>query len=241
MQAQPKANLPRQYTYNVVHAYPHDDRAYTQGLEFHNGTLYESTGVYGQSALRKVALETGRVVANQSLAGKYFGEGLTLLNGLLYQLTWQEGLCFVYDAATLRPLHQVRYTGEGWGLANDGSRLIMSDGSHIIRFLSPQNFSEEKRITIYNSTGYVNMLNELEMVEGELWANIYGSSLVARIDTASGAVLGMIDLTGILPPAQRTSRTDVLNGIAYDAVGKRIFVTGKNWSRLFEIKVIPKK
>jgi glutamine cyclotransferase len=230
----------KKYGYKVVHSYPHDNTAYTQGLFFHNGILYESTGLYGQSSIRKVNIERGEIIDSKPLERRYFGEGAAMLNGLLYQLTWREGLCFVYDAQTLALQYQLRYAGEGWGLTTDGKQMIMSDGSHTIRFLSPQTFKEERQINVRSSTGYVSQLNELEMVEGELWANIYTTNFIARIDTATGKVLGMIDLTGILPTPLRTRTTDVLNGIAYDATHKRIFVTGKNWKQLYEIEVVEK-
>jgi glutamine cyclotransferase len=231
----------KKYTYRVLHSYPHDAAAYTQGLFFKNGTLYESTGQYGTSELRIVDLESGTVNKRAPLEQRYFAEGATILGNLIYQLTWREGICFVYDAKTLAPLYQLRYSGEGWGLTDNSKLLIMSDGSSTIRFLEPQTLREVRRINVHNERGNVALLNELELIDAELWANVYTTNQILRIDTATGKVLGTIDMTGILPVMLRTKNTDVLNGIAYDAKRKRIFVTGKNWSRLFEIEVIEKR
>jgi glutamine cyclotransferase len=227
----------KRYGYKVIATYPHDENAYTQGLFFLDGLLYESTGEYGKSTLRKVKPTSGEVVASRALDRRYFGEGIALCNGLVYQLTWREGECIVYDAATLAPQHTLRYAGEGWGLTTNGKQLIMSNGSNIIYFLSPQTLREERRIAVRTERGSVSRLNELELIDGEIWANVYTTNQIIRIDTATGQVRGTIDLTGILPASLRTRRTDVLNGIAYDAVQKRIFVTGKNWARMFEIKI----
>ena len=232
------ADPPRSYTYRVVASYPHDEASYTQGLLWHDGALWESTGQYAASAVMRVDLEEGRVLRRKALDNQYFGEGLALLDGKLYQLTWQEGTAFVYDAATLEELRRFRYDGEGWGITTDGSLLYMSDGAENIYVVDPQDFSRKKTIRVYTDKGPVPYLNELEWVEGELWANVYTTMLVARIDPATGHVRGVIDLAGILPQEEITSRTDVLNGIAYDAGRKRIFVTGKNWPKLFEIEVI---
>jgi glutamine cyclotransferase len=229
------------YTYKVLRTYPHDEGAYTQGLFFKNGILYESAGQYGQSDIRMVDLSSGRVIKKTSMEYRYFGEGATMLGGLVYQLTWREGMCFVYDAATLAVKYRLPYSGEGWGLTNNDSQLIISDGSHVIRFLHPQTLREQRRLNVHTMQKNMALLNELELVEGELWANIYTTWQIARIDTATGMVTGIIDLNGILPHAKRTKNTDVLNGIAYDADSKRIFVTGKNWPLLFEIEIIEKK
>jgi glutamine cyclotransferase len=231
----------KNYGYKIVHAFPHDGMAYTQGLFFKDGFLYESTGQYGRSDLRMVALQSGMPTKRQMVDSRYFAEGITMLGGMIYQLTWREGVCFVYDAKTFAMKYQLRYAGEGWGLTDNGRQLIMSDGSNVIRFLNAQTMREERRINVHDHAGKsIGMLNELELVEGELWANIYTTSRIVRVDTATGKALGIIDLTGILPSMLRTKDTDVLNGIAYDAVLKRIFVTGKNWQRLFQIEVISK-
>jgi glutamine cyclotransferase len=203
--------------------------------------LYESNGLYGKSNLRTVDLESGKVIKSVPIDERYFAEGASGMGGLIYQLTWREGVCFVYDAKTFALKYQLHYAGEGWGLTNDGRQLIISDGSDVIRFLSPQTLREERRIKVHKTSGSVRYLNELELIEGELWANVYTTNQIVRIDTATGNVLGIIDLTGILPSVLHTRNTDVLNGIAYDAERKRIFVTGKNWGRLFEIEVKEKK
>ncbi len=226
------------YGYRVVNAYPHDSRAYTQGLIYRDGFLYESTGLNGRSTLRKVRPETGEVVQEHRLDPKYFGEGLTEWNGRLIQLTWQTNVGFVYDLATFKPVGQFTYPGEGWGITHDGKRLIMSDGEDAgqLRFLDPASFKEIGRLTVRDQNRPVSNLNELEVVKGEIFANIYQTDRIARIDPSSGRVVGWIDLGGILPPADRRG-TDVLNGIAYDAAGDRLFVTGKLWPRLFEIQL----
>ena len=229
------------YTYRVVKSYPHDQTAYVQGLFFYNGFLYESNGLYGKSDLRRVDLESGKPLHSAPVDRRYFAEGATIVDGLVYQLTWREGVCLVYDAQTLALKYQLRYSGEGWGLTSDGRRLIMSDGSDVIRFLSPQTLREERWISVRRAAGSVHRLNELELINGELWANIYTTTQIVRIDTATGRVAGIVDLAGILPSVLRTPSTDVLNGIAYDPARRRIFVTGKNWGRLFEIEVIEKK
>lgn len=233
-QAAPAAS----YGYRVVNAYPHDSRAYTQGLIYRDGVLYESTGLNGRSTLRKVRLETGEVLQEHRLEAKYFGEGLTDWNGRLIQLTWQTNVGFVYDLATFKPVGQFTYPGEGWGITHDGTRLIMSDGhpNGQLRFLDPASFTERGRLTVRDQGRPVSNLNELEFVNGEIFANIYQTDRIARIDPASGRVTGWIDLAGLLAPADRAG-VDVLNGIAYDAAGDRLFVTGKLWPRLFEIRL----
>jgi glutamine cyclotransferase len=226
------------YSYRVVTTYPHDSRAYTQGLIFRDGFLYESTGLNGRSTLRKVRLETGEVLQEHRLDPKYFGEGLTDFGSRLIQLTWQTNVGFVYDLQTFKPIGQFNYPGEGWGITQDGKRLIMSDGDARgeLRFLDPATLKELGRLTVRDQGRPVSNLNELEFVKGEILANIYQTERVARIDPASGRVTGWIDLTGLLGAAERLG-TDVLNGIAYDAARDRLFVTGKLWPRLFEIQI----
>ena len=226
------------YGYRVVNTYPHDSRAYTQGLVYRDGALYESTGLRGRSTLRKVRLETGEVLQEHRLEAKYFGEGLTDWNNRLIQLTWQTNVGFVYDLSTFKPVARFNYPGEGWGITHDGKRLIMSDGhpNGQLRLLDPSTFAETGRLTVRDQGRPVSSLNELEFVNGEIFANIYQTDRIARIDPASGRVTGWIDLTGILSPADRAG-VDVLNGIAYDAAGDRLFVTGKLWPRLFEIRL----
>jgi glutamine cyclotransferase len=236
--AAPAQAAPSTYGYRIVNAYPHDSRAYTQGLVYRDGVLYESTGLYGRSTLRKVRLETGEVLQEHRLDARYFGEGLTDWNARLIQLTWQTNVGFVYDLASFKPTGRFNYPGEGWGITHDGKRLIMSDGQPDgqLRLLHPQTFSELGRLTVRDQGRPVSNLNELEFVNGEVFANIYQTDRIARIDLASGRVSGWIDLTGLLPAAERPG-VDVLNGIAYDAAGDRLFVTGKLWPRLFEIRL----
>jgi glutamine cyclotransferase len=232
------ATPPKQYSYKVVAEYPHSEHAYTQGLQYADEFMYEGTGGYGTSSLQRLDLKTGKTLQVKNLDKTYFGEGICLLNGLIYQLTWREQRCLVYDAKTLDQKATLSYSGEGWGLTTDGTHLIMSDGSHRISYRSPQDFSVVKRLEVCSNNGYVNLLNELELIEGELWANVYTTEQIVRIDTASGAVIGVISCKGLLPKALITPQTDVLNGIAYDAARKRIFVTGKNWKRLYEIVAV---
>lgn len=231
-------SAPATYGYQIVKVYPHDSRAYTQGLVYRDGVLFESTGLHGRSSLRKVRLETGEVLQQRPLEARYFGEGLVDWGGRLIQLTWQTNVGFVYDLATFTPVGRFNYPGEGWGLTHDGKRLIMSDGQPDgqLRFLDPTSLKELGRLTVRDQGRPVAMLNELEFVRGEIFANIYQTDRVARIDPSSGRVVGWIDLSGLLTPAERRD-TDVLNGIAYDEKGDRLFVTGKLWPRLFEIKL----
>jgi glutamine cyclotransferase len=223
------------YGYRIVNSYPHDPQAYTQGLIFRDGHLYESTGLRGRSTLRKVKLETGAIVQQEHVDEEYFAEGLTDWRDRLVQLTWQSGLGFVYDLASLRLQSTFRYSGEGWGLTHDQNRLILSDGSDTHRFLDPVTFVERRRLTVRDGNTPIGQLNELEYVRGEIYANVWHADRIARISPASGRVLGWIDLTGLLSKAYQLDGEAVLNGIAYDAVRSRLFVTGKLWPRLFEI------
>lgn len=228
------------YTYKVINSFPHDINAYTQGLVYSNGYLYESTGQYGESSLRKVKLETGEVIRNISLDRELFGEGLCIYEGRLYQITWKNRVGFVYDKETLRLINKIYYQTEGWGLTTYGNRLLMSDGSHYLYFLDPLYFSEVHRIEVYDNKGPVANLNELEMINGMVYANIFGTDDIAIFSPETGKVHGFIDLSGILPSQFRHRRLDVLNGIAWDEENNRLFVTGKYWPRLFEIEIRPK-
>ncbi|MCS7191221.1 MAG: glutaminyl-peptide cyclotransferase [Fimbriimonadales bacterium] len=228
---------PPVYRYRIVNTFPHDKNAFTQGLEFHNGYLYESTGLQGQSSLRKVELRTGRVLQIHRLPYEYFAEGITIFGDRIYQLTWQNGVCFVYTLNNFRQVTQFRYYGEGWGLTNDGKHLIMSDGSETITFRDPETFVEVRKIMVRALGKPVKNLNELEYIEGEIWANIWHSDMIARIDPQTGVVKAWVDMEGL--PVPNRGIEDVLNGIAYDRQNKRIFVTGKNWSKLFEIELVP--
>jgi glutaminyl-peptide cyclotransferase len=232
--AQP-SRAPRQ-TYSVVRTYPHDPSAFTQGLEFVDGFLYEGTGLNGRSSIRKVKLETGEVVQKRDLPPQYFGEGITIWKGELVQLTWRSQIGFTYDVSTFAPKRTFAYSGEGWGLTHDDRSLIMSDGSAAIRFLDPGSFAERRRIVVTDAGVPVTRLNELESVRGEIYANVWQTDTIVRIAPDTGKVLGWIDVRGLLGTAERSS-TDVLNGIAYDAVHDRLFVTGKLWPKIFEIRI----
>jgi glutamine cyclotransferase len=223
--------------YKVIHTYPHDPHAFTQGLIFVDGHLYESAGEYGQSSLRMVDLETGRVLQELPVAKQYFAEGLAAWGSTLVQLTWMEHTAFVYDRFSFRLLRTLSYPWEGWGLASDGKELILSDGTPELHFLDPATFHELRRVTVKDHGQPVKELNELEMVHGEIYANVWHTDRIARISPKTGAVLGWIDLSGLLPANLRSSPEAVLNGIAYDAARDRLFVTGKNWPRLYEIRV----
>ncbi len=223
--------------YVVERVYPHDRNAFTQGLIWLDGVLYESTGLNGASSVRKVQLETGRVLARHDLNNRYFGEGLTAWGSQLIQLTYRSGLGFVYDRATLRQRQTFRYAGEGWGLTHDGQRLIMSDGTAVLRFLDPLTFRQVYELPVHDGGQPVPKLNELEFIKGEIWANVWGTDRIARIDPQSGRVTAWVDLTGLLSAADRTGMVDVLNGIAWDAQRDRIFVTGKRWPKLYQIRV----
>ena len=226
-------------TYRIVHSYPHDQQAYTQGLIYLDGHLYESTGIKGQSSLRMEDLETGRILQLQDVPSQYFAEGLAAWGSTLIQLTWQSHVALVYDRSTFRFLRTLPFPGEGWGLTQDGKSLILSDGTATLRFLDPETFRELRRVTVKDHAVPVAQLNELEYIHGQIYANIWHSDRIARISPVTGKVLGWIDLTGLLPSSQRSSPEAVLNGIAYDPAHDRLFVTGKLWPRLFEINVIP--
>lgn len=235
------------YGYEIVKSYPHDPQAFTQGLFFHNGFLYESTGEEGRSSIRKVEIETGKVLQKWGLPLDEFGEGATLIGDKIYMVTWQDGVGRVFNLADFKLLREFTYIGEGWGLTNDGSNLILSQGTHVLKFINPENFQQVKTLPVMREDGRPLMnINELEFVKGEIWANIWHSeqpdvlgkpNAIARIDPATGKLLGWINLDGISPDDQRRDSENTLNGIAYDASGDRIFVTGKKWKKLFEIKI----
>jgi glutamine cyclotransferase len=220
----------------LIRAYPHDPHAFTQGLEYYGGFLYESTGIAGQSTVRKIALETGAVIQKASLPPQYFGEGLTIFHGKIYQLTWLSKKGFIYDLRSLRQIGEFPYDGEGWGLTHDDKSLIMSDGTNKIRYIDPVSFGVTRTLEVYAGAEGVVNLNELEYVKGEILANIWHSSRIARIDARNGQVLAWIDLTSIVA-TEHHGEEAVLNGIAYDKIGDRLFVTGKNWSKVFQIKM----
>lgn len=225
-------------TYRVVRIYPHDRGAFTQGLVYHDGTFYEGTGMNGESAIRQVRVENGEVLRQRKIDARYFGEGIVVWKTRLMQITWQTGIGFVYDLASFEPLRTFRYTGEGWGLTQDGTHLIMSDGSATLRYLDPETLQTVKTLAVKEGTRPVASLNELEVVNGEIFANVWQTDRIARISPKTGQVTGWIDLAGLLDPRDRAG-TDVLNGIAWDAAGQRLFVTGKRWPKLFEIAIVP--
>ena len=228
-------------SYRIVNTYPHDPEAFTQGLVFADDILYEGTGLRGQSTLRKVDLVSGNILQIRNLPPRYFGEGITVFRNKVIQLTWQAKIGFVYDKKTFQLLGTFNYPTDGWGITHDGNRLIMSDGTSTLRLLDPQTFKEVAQIEVHSTDGPVTRLNELEYVKGEIYANIWRTDRIARISPQTGKVLGWIELGGLLGPEDRGRRIDVLNGIAYDAKNDRLFVTGKLWPKLFEIKLIVQK
>jgi glutamine cyclotransferase len=234
---EPRPETPR-YSYRVVRTYPHDPQAFTQGLEFADGRLYESTGQYGRSSLRRVDLETGRVLHLKELPEQYFGEGLTLFRNRIYQLTWREGKGLIYDQADFNLLGEFNYATEGWGLTHDRNRLIMSDGSDTLYFLDPATCRVTGQIQVRDGEARVAQLNELEYFQGRILANIWQTDLLAAIDPATGQVVHWIDLAGLLATRGPVAARGVLNGIAWDQEQNRLFVTGKNWPYLFEIELV---
>ncbi|MBR5105008.1 MAG: glutaminyl-peptide cyclotransferase [Alistipes sp.] len=229
---------PQFYTYQVVAEHPHLRTSYTQGLQFVDGELWEGTGEYGHSRILRTDLASGKALQSRANAHNEFGEGITVLGNKIYQLTWLNGRLHTYDRKTLEHLDTHTYKGEGWGLTSDGEKLYMSDGTHSIRILNPATLKQERRFSVTMRGESLQNLNELEWIEGKIWANVYTTNYIVIINPANGVVEGVVDLTGILPETEYDSKTDVLNGIAYDKATKRIFVTGKNWSKLFEIKLI---
>ena len=225
------------YGYQIVQVYPHDRDAFTQGLQFVDGVLYEGTGLNGRSSIRRVELETGKVLQKRNVPEEHFGEGITVWKSDVIELTWQSHVAFVYDRTTFEPKKRFSYPGEGWGLTHDGTNLVMSDGSDQLRVIDPATFVEKRRIPVTAAGSPLRNLNELEYVKGEIFANIWQTDYVARIAPDTGKVTAYIDLRGLLTQAER-ARTDVLNGIAYDGKQDRLFVTGKLWPKLFEIKLI---
>ena len=228
--------------YQVVHVYPHDPNAFTQGLVYVDGHLYESTGLNGRSSLRMEDLTTGKVLQEYNLPPEYFAEGLTDWGSTLVQLTWKAEKAFVYDRFTFSPLKTFSYRGEGWGLTHDETQLIMSDGSSYLRFLDPKTFREIRRIHVVDNAGHgIESLNELEYVRGEIYANVWQTDMIVRISPRTGKVVGWLDLSGIIDKRELGSSDAVLNGIAYDHATNRLFVTGKLWPKLFEIRVTPQR
>jgi len=239
-----KSNIkPLNFSYKVLQAYPHDTTSYTQGLEYHDGKFLESTGEYGQSTLRWVDLHTGKALQKIVIDPKYFAEGSSLVGDKIVMLTWKENVGFIYDAKSLKELGTFPYQNsrEGWGLTFDGKRLMKSDGSNRIYFLNKDNYKEEGAIEVYDNNGQIDQLNELEYIDGKIYANIYQTDKIAVINPLNGVVEQYIDLTGLLPEKDKFDNTDVLNGIAWDAAGRRLFVTGKKYDKLFHIALVPEK
>jgi glutamine cyclotransferase len=224
--------------YRVVHTFPHDREAFTQGLVYCDGFFYEGTGLNGRSSIRKVRVDNGEILQIHKLDEQYFGEGIAILGDSLFELTWQSELGFVYDRHSFQRTGTFTYRGEGWGLTSDGTRLIMSDGSASLRVIDPGTRKEISRLTVRDGAAPVTSLNELEFVKGEIFANVWQTDRIARISPKSGTVTGWIDLKGLLSPREAQG-VDVLNGIAYDAAGDRLFVTGKLWPKVFEIRIVP--
>jgi len=230
--------VPPVNSYRVLNVFPHDKQAYTQGLVVYRGYLYESTGKEGRSTLRKVDIETGEVLMQHKLDNKFFGEGLTYLDGKFYQLTWLKNTGFVYDAESFTQIHTIHYDTQGWGLTTDGEKLYMSDGTNRIYVLEPQYFTVLESFDVFDNEKAVRQLNELEFIDGMLWANIFTTDLIAKIDPASGKVIAYYDLSGLISPYDKNlDSEEVLNGIAWDGESKRMYVTGKHWSRMFEIEL----
>jgi glutamine cyclotransferase len=226
------------YRYRVLHTFPHDPHAFTQGLEYRNGYLYEGTGLNGQSTVRKEELESARVLQEISISDQYFGEGITVFPDRILELTWKAHTGFIYGRQQFRLLRTFAYDGQGWGLANDGEHIYMSDGSSQIRIWDPKTLREERRITVHRAGKQFESLNELEWVRGEIYANVWQTDEILRISPRDGTVLGIVRLPGLLTDAERESGADVLNGIAYDAARNRLFVTGKLWPKLFQIELV---
>jgi glutaminyl-peptide cyclotransferase len=237
-QAPAYSHSPTLYTYHIVKTYPHDNTSFTEGLVFNNGVLYESTGEYGSSSLRRINLETGNVQQQVLLPNQYFGEGLTVVNGSLVQLTWQNNIGFIYDKETFGLLGNFSYSTEGWGLTYNGSELIMSDGTSNLTFLDPVTFQKVGQVSVHDANTPVTNINELEYVNGDVYANIWLQQKIAIINPQTGQVKGWIDLTGIY---QSNDPNAVLNGIAYDSQTNRLFVTGKDWPNLYLITIVQSK
>ncbi|MDE3260998.1 MAG: glutaminyl-peptide cyclotransferase [Acidobacteriota bacterium] len=236
----PEPTPPEVFGYRVVQEFPHDPRAFTQGLFFHDGFLYESTGLRGESTLRRVDLESGEVLEQRELLPQFFGEGAALAGDFIFQLTWEAEIGFVYTREPFRLVREFRYSGEGWGLTFDGEHLVMSNGTDELRFLDPDTLRQVRTLEVTADGEALPLLNELEWIEGEIWANIWTQDRIARIRPDTGEVTAFVDLTGILPGALRRQypELDVLNGIAWDPENGRIFVTGKKWPKLFEIELV---
>jgi len=229
--------VPKINRYKVINSYPHDRHAFTQGLFYDRGSLYESTGQETESSLRQVEITTGKVIRQLNLESSLFGEGITLYGDRIFQVTWTSKVGFVYEKETFRQINKIYYPTQGWGLTTFGDKIVMSDGTNILYFYEPELFTVVSKIEVYDNEKKVDSLNELEYIDGEIWANIWMEDRIARIDPGSGKVIAYIDLQGLLSESERSPDAEVLNGIAYDKEGRRIFVTGKRWPKLYEIRV----
>lgn len=241
--AAPAVSAPAVMNYTITNVYPHNNKSYTEGLEWHDSTLYESTGNYGSSKLARISLQTGEDILKIDLAKAYFGEGMTVMNGKIYQLTYEEGKCFVYDFKTFKKIGEFNYSGEGWGMTNDGKYLIMNDSTNNLTYRNPETFEIVKVVPVTDENGPLFMINELEYVDGFIYSNVYTKDIIVKIDPATGKVVSRADFSFVLnkyAPGQLTeadiAKGAVLNGIAYDSIGKRFFITGKFWPKLFEVK-----
>ena len=238
LDSEPAPTTPTLYTYKIINEYPHNMSSFTQGLVFEDEFLYEGTGLYGSSTLQKVELDTGKTLQLRALSDEYFGEGITILGDNILQLTWQNYSGFVCDKQSFALIREFSYSSEGWGITDDDLKLIMSDGSATLRFLNPETFEQIGQLEVYDTDGPVNRLNELEFIKGDVYANIWHENRIAVINIQTGQIKAWIDLKGIYTP-ETSDPNDVLNGIAYDAEKDRLFVTGKRWSKLFEIEILP--
>jgi glutaminyl-peptide cyclotransferase len=225
---------------NVLNIFPHDAEAFTQGILYSNGNLFESTGLKGKSSLRKVDIKSGKILKEFKLDQKYFAEGITIHEGKIYQLTWLSNIAFVYDLASFKLLNKFSYDGEGWGITSDGKNLLMSNGTAVINFIDPEHFTVVRKINVHDGNKEIGNLNELEFIHGEIWANVFMKNVIARISPQTGEVLGWVDLSKLYDLLPIDCTVDVLNGIAYDQDNDRIFVTGKYWPKIFEIKLTTK-
>ena len=233
--------IPDKYSYKIIKRYPHDSKSYTQGLIFENGYMYEGTGQYGTSMLLKYKLSNNELIQSYNLPHDVFGEGIVISNNKIYQLTWQSHVAYEYEKETFKLINKFDFTTEGWGITNLDENLIMSDGSYTLYVLSPESFNEIKRIEVYDNIGPVNQLNELEFIDGKIYANVYQTNTIVIIDPKTGCVTGKIDLSGLLDKTKvKNQEPDVLNGIAWDAQGKRLFLTGKYWPEVYEVELIKK-
>ncbi|MCP4690471.1 MAG: glutaminyl-peptide cyclotransferase [Desulfobacterales bacterium] len=227
------------YTCRLVAALPHDPGAFTQGLAFHQGVFYESTGLWGSSSLRRVEVETGKILKIIQAPRQYFAEGVAILKDRVYQLTWRSRKCFIYDLESFRKIGEVGYTGEGWGATHDGELLIMSDGTDRLKFIEPRTFRVKRILGVHHRGRPLKMLNELEYIQGEIFANVFGADVIVRLDPRSGEILGVIDISALWSHLDKTRRIDVANGIAWDGDAERLWVTGKLWPKIFEIRLTP--